>query len=76
MATEKYNTRIHDLVARLPGVTTKNLQAILDKGQSLDHLNKLTTVRIQIYPFYICNTIELYSIGVHHLLKRYSITAL
>ncbi|XP_076665620.1 DNA repair endonuclease XPF mei-9 isoform X1 [Andrena cerasifolii] len=43
MATEKYNTRIHDLVARLPGVTTKNLQAILNKGQSLDHLYKLTT---------------------------------
>ncbi|XP_076231477.1 DNA repair endonuclease XPF mei-9 isoform X1 [Calliopsis andreniformis] len=46
VAIEKYNTRIQDFVARLPGVTTKNLQAILSKGQSLDHLNELTKEEI------------------------------
>ncbi|XP_017797477.1 PREDICTED: DNA repair endonuclease XPF [Habropoda laboriosa] len=42
MTVEKYNPHIQDLVAKLPGVTTKNLHMILNKGQSLDHLNKLT----------------------------------
>ncbi|CAK9810363.1 DNA repair endonuclease XPF [Anthophora quadrimaculata] len=42
MAVEKYNPRIQDFVAKLPGVTTKNLHILLNKGQSLDHLNKLT----------------------------------
>lgn len=46
MATEKFNTRIQDFVARLPGITTKNLQTILKKGQSLEHLNKLTMVTV------------------------------
>ncbi|XP_043264616.1 DNA repair endonuclease XPF [Colletes gigas] len=41
-APEKFNPRIQDLVAKLPGVTTKNLETILNKGQSLDHLNTLT----------------------------------
>ncbi|XP_053982136.1 DNA repair endonuclease XPF [Hylaeus volcanicus] len=41
-ATEKFNSKIQDLVSKLPGVTTKNLQTILSKGQSLDHLNNLT----------------------------------
>ncbi|XP_053593687.1 DNA repair endonuclease XPF [Microplitis demolitor] len=35
---EKYNTQIHDFVAKLPGVHTKNLRIILDKGGSLDNL--------------------------------------
>ncbi|KAK9309706.1 hypothetical protein QLX08_000705 [Tetragonisca angustula] len=39
---DKYNPRIQDFVSKLPGVTTKNLHLILSKGQSLDHLNKLT----------------------------------
>ncbi|XP_017761721.1 PREDICTED: DNA repair endonuclease XPF [Eufriesea mexicana] len=39
---EKYNPRIQDFVAKLPGVTTKNLHLILNKGQSLDNLNTLT----------------------------------
>ncbi|XP_048262772.1 DNA repair endonuclease XPF isoform X2 [Bombus terrestris] len=39
---EKYNPRIQDFVSKLPGVTSKNLHLILGKGQSLDHLNKLT----------------------------------
>ncbi|PBC30084.1 DNA repair endonuclease XPF [Apis cerana cerana] len=39
---DKYNSRIQDFVSKLPGVTTKNLHLILSKGQSLDHLNKLS----------------------------------
>ncbi|CAK9805296.1 DNA repair endonuclease XPF [Anthophora plagiata] len=42
MVVEKYNPRIQDFVAKLPGVTTKNLHILLNKGQSLDYLNKLT----------------------------------
>lgn len=41
---DKYNSRIQDFVSKLPGVTTKNLHLILSKGQSLDHLNKLSKV--------------------------------
>jgi hypothetical protein len=43
--TEKYNCHIQDLVAKLPGVNSKNLQLILNKGQSLDHLISLTKVK-------------------------------
>ncbi|XP_074107002.1 DNA repair endonuclease XPF mei-9 isoform X2 [Cotesia typhae] len=41
-AGEKYNTQIHDFVAKLPGVHTKNLRLILNKGSSLDSLVRLT----------------------------------
>nr|XP_003705895.2 PREDICTED: DNA repair endonuclease XPF [Megachile rotundata] len=41
IAVEKFNPRIQDFVAKLPGITTKNLQTVLSKGQSLDHLNEL-----------------------------------
>ncbi|XP_076298150.1 DNA repair endonuclease XPF mei-9 isoform X1 [Lasioglossum baleicum] len=44
--TDKFNSYIHDFIAKLPGVTTKNLYSILSKGQSLDHLNKLTKEEI------------------------------
>ncbi|XP_014486735.1 PREDICTED: DNA repair endonuclease XPF [Dinoponera quadriceps] len=40
--TEKYNPRIQDFMAKLPGVHSKNLRILLNKGQSLDHLIKLT----------------------------------
>ncbi|XP_019699002.1 DNA repair endonuclease XPF isoform X2 [Harpegnathos saltator] len=39
---EKYNPRIQDFMAKLPGVHSKNLRSLLNKGQSLDHLIKLT----------------------------------
>jgi len=39
---EKWNTAIHDLVTKLPGVTTKNQHSLLIKGQSLDHLISLS----------------------------------
>ncbi|XP_069693595.1 DNA repair endonuclease XPF [Periplaneta americana] len=39
---EKWNTAIHDLVTKLPGVTTKNQRLLLLKGQSLDHLLTLS----------------------------------
>ncbi|XP_019886917.2 DNA repair endonuclease XPF [Ooceraea biroi] len=39
---EKYNSRIQDFVAKLPGVHSKNLRVLLNKGQSLSHLIRLT----------------------------------
>lgn len=42
--TEKYNCNIQDFVAKLPGVNTKNLRVILNKGHSLDHLVQLNLV--------------------------------
>ncbi|CAH1389674.1 unnamed protein product [Nezara viridula] len=35
---EKFNVGIQDLVSKLPGVNTKNLNSLLNKGKSLDHL--------------------------------------
>ncbi|XP_046672972.1 DNA repair endonuclease XPF isoform X1 [Homalodisca vitripennis] len=39
---EKYNTAIHDFVSKLPGVNTKNLVSLMNKGESLDHLMTLS----------------------------------
>lgn len=39
---EKYNSHIQDFMAKLPGVHSKNLRILLNKGQSLDYLIKLT----------------------------------
>ncbi|XP_043278151.1 DNA repair endonuclease XPF [Venturia canescens] len=39
---EKYNPNIQNLVSKLPGVHSKNLRAILNKGVSLDGLVKMT----------------------------------
>lgn len=39
---QKYNPHIQDFIGKLPGVHSKNLCAILNKGKSLDHLIKLT----------------------------------
>ncbi|XP_014290214.1 DNA repair endonuclease XPF [Halyomorpha halys] len=39
---EKFNVGIQDLVSKLPGVNTKNLNSLLNKGKSLDHLITLT----------------------------------
>lgn len=41
IAAEKYNCNIQDFVAKLPGVNTKNLRLILNRGHSLDHLIQL-----------------------------------
>lgn len=41
---EKYNTQIQDFIAKLPGVHSKNLHILLNKGESLDHLLKLSQV--------------------------------
>jgi DNA excision repair protein ERCC-4 len=46
---EMWNTAIHDLVTKLPGVTTKNQRSLLIKGQSLDHLLSLSKVTNIIY---------------------------
>jgi len=45
---EKYNSHIQDFVAKLPGVHSKNLRILLNKGESLDHLIKLSQVSKQL----------------------------
>ncbi|XP_015186629.1 PREDICTED: DNA repair endonuclease XPF isoform X2 [Polistes dominula] len=42
LMVQKYNPHIQDFISKLPGVHSKNLCAILNKGKSLDHLIKLT----------------------------------
>lgn len=42
LMVEKYNSNIQDFMAKLPGVHSKNLRVLLNKGQSLSHLIKLT----------------------------------
>ncbi|CAH0391346.1 unnamed protein product [Bemisia tabaci] len=39
---DKYNIGIHDFVGKLPGVTTKNVYMLLNRGKSLDHLIMLS----------------------------------
>ncbi|KYM86435.1 DNA repair endonuclease XPF, partial [Atta colombica] len=39
---EKYNPHIQDFIGKLPGVHSKNLRVLLNKGKSLDHLMKLS----------------------------------
>ncbi|KYM98817.1 DNA repair endonuclease XPF, partial [Cyphomyrmex costatus] len=39
---EKYNSHIQDFITKLPGVHSKNLRVLLNKGKSLDHLIKLS----------------------------------
>lgn len=44
MMVEKYNSHIQDFIAKLPGIHSKNLRILLNKGKSLDHLIKLSQV--------------------------------
>ncbi|KAJ2949834.1 hypothetical protein O0L34_g11149 [Tuta absoluta] len=39
---ERYNNQIHDLVQKLPGVSSKNIARLMNKGGSLDKLITLT----------------------------------
>nr|CAD7580784.1 unnamed protein product [Timema californicum] len=60
--SDKYNTAIHDLVSKLPGVNSKNLRSLLNKGQSLDHLLKLTKEKPPpVHPTEIRTSISPYS---------------
>ncbi|XP_045534517.1 DNA repair endonuclease XPF [Papilio machaon] len=43
---ERYNILVHDFVQKLPGVTSKNITRIMNRGQSLDHLITLTKEQI------------------------------
>ena len=40
--TEKYNTNIHDFLIKLPGITSKNIDAVMRKGVSLKNLLKMS----------------------------------
>ncbi|XP_029178024.1 LOW QUALITY PROTEIN: DNA repair endonuclease XPF [Nylanderia fulva] len=42
LMVERYNSNIQDFMTKLPGVHSKNLRILLNKGQSLSHLIKLT----------------------------------
>ncbi|XP_075974151.1 DNA repair endonuclease XPF mei-9 isoform X2 [Anticarsia gemmatalis] len=44
MFYERYNILVHDFVQKLPGVNSKNLPRIMDRGVSLDHLISLSQV--------------------------------
>lgn len=44
MNYERYNILVHDFVQKLPGVTTKNLARIMNKGVSMDNLITLSKV--------------------------------
>ncbi|XP_053612217.1 DNA repair endonuclease XPF isoform X2 [Plodia interpunctella] len=41
MHYERYNTRVHDFVQKLPGVCSRNIARIMNRGRSLDHLVNL-----------------------------------
>ncbi|CAB3223704.1 unnamed protein product [Arctia plantaginis] len=47
MNYERYNILVHDFVQKLPGVTTKNLARIMNRGISLDHLITLPQEELQ-----------------------------
>ncbi|XP_068632309.1 DNA repair endonuclease XPF isoform X2 [Battus philenor] len=42
MCYERYNVLVHDFVQKLPGITTKNIARIMNRGKSLDHLITLS----------------------------------
>ncbi|KAL0880773.1 hypothetical protein ABMA27_001974 [Loxostege sticticalis] len=42
MNYERYNISVHDFLQKLPGVTSKNIARILNRGVSLDHLITLS----------------------------------
>uniref|UniRef100_A0A161MNL0 DNA repair endonuclease XPF n=1 Tax=Triatoma infestans TaxID=30076 RepID=A0A161MNL0_TRIIF len=46
---EKYNIEIQDFVAKLPGVNSKNVNHLLNKGKSLPHLLTLSRKKYQKY---------------------------
>ncbi|KAH9635575.1 hypothetical protein HF086_003189 [Spodoptera exigua] len=47
MHYERYNILVHDFVQKLPGVSSKNIARIMDRGISLDHLITLTQDELQ-----------------------------
>lgn len=42
---EKYNTNIHDFLLKLPGISSKNINAVMKKGENMKNLLKLSQVR-------------------------------
>ncbi|XP_013183116.1 DNA repair endonuclease XPF [Amyelois transitella] len=46
MHYERYNISVHDFVQKLPGVTSKNITRIMNRGVSLDHLITLSKEEI------------------------------
>lgn len=44
--TEKYNASIHDLLLKLPGITLKNINAVMRKGKNLKELLKMDEVQL------------------------------
>ncbi|XP_063822448.1 DNA repair endonuclease XPF [Ostrinia nubilalis] len=46
MNYERYNIMVHDFIQKLPGVTSKNIARILNRGVSLDHLISLSQEKL------------------------------
>ncbi|CAO1410792.1 unnamed protein product [Diamesa serratosioi] len=44
--TDKFNANIHDFLLKLPGINSKNINAVMRKGKSLKDLLKLTVVEL------------------------------
>lgn len=44
---------VQDFVSKLPGINTKNIVSLLNKGQSLDHLLTLSQVRVSYYFLFV-----------------------
>lgn len=41
---EKFNTNVHDFLLKLPGITSKNINAVMRKGGCLKNLLKMSEV--------------------------------
>lgn len=50
MNYERYNILVHDFVQKLPGVSSKNLARIMNKGLSMDNL--ITLSRVSLYTLF------------------------
>ena len=44
--TDKFNANIHDFLLKLPGINSKNINAVMRKGKSLKDLLKLNVVEL------------------------------
>ncbi|GLH07493.1 DNA repair endonuclease XPF [Gryllus bimaculatus] len=67
--SDKFNTAVHDFVAKLPGVITKTLKNVLSKGKSLDHLVRCSKEQLQELVGNSLHANDLYS-SLHNVLTE------
>lgn len=65
---DKFNMKIQDFVGKLPGVNTKNISSLLNKGKSLDHLVTLSKEGLSEILGNKVNGEQLYN-ALHHQIK-------